>query len=335
MSSTQPPDHRPRVVVSILNWNGARETIACVRSLLACRPETMTLRVVVVDNGSRADDREALEAGLHDAGVQLIRLDRNTGFAGGHNVVIREALEDGSDYIWLLNNDTLVSEGALATLVAFMQRDPGCGAASPVIRALHDAQLMDFCGAVHDWPALTSHRPNRVEEAQRLESEHPQDMWLHGTALLLRIAALRDSGMLEEDYFAYYEDDDLGARLSRAGWRNRVCFESEVRHMRRVAPQVERPAYFFYLMARNSLLFWHRHAGGRDRRRLRSRLVARSLIEAAKLNALDMPEKRDACLVGAAHGLGNRAGPPAYDAPPPLWLRLASRLPYRLLHRLS
>jgi len=326
----------PRLIVSILNWNAAQTTLSCIHSVLAADCRGYHIEIVVVDNGSLEEDFAILKSGLKSVDVRIIRLPHNIGFAAGHNVVIREALAENADFVWLLNNDTLVLTDTLVRLLEFMGNEQACGAVSPVIHALHDASVMDFCGARHDWAALLSLRPSHVNEACRMEAISPREMWLHGTALVLRIAALRQIGLLDEAYFAYYEDDDIGVRLARAGWVNRMCFDATIRHNRRVSILAERPDYYFYLMARNSLLFWGRHAQGVHRKRLKLRLVTRSLIEAARLRARGMKNKSDACLVGTIHGLTNQAGPPVFDSLPPLWISLASRfIPYRVLRHLT
>jgi len=79
--------------------------------------------VTVVDNGSDIDDWRALSEGLRKENIQLIRLDTNIGFAAGHNVVIREAMKDDVEYVWLLNNDTWIPEGTVSKLVRFMDDD--------------------------------------------------------------------------------------------------------------------------------------------------------------------------------------------------------------------
>lgn len=332
MINTTPPS----VAVSILNWNSAEATLDCVRSLLRIDQVGFVPRIVVVDNGSFAVDVERLRAGLSEwPEIELLRLASNHGFAGGHNRVLERCLADGTDYVWLLNNDTVVAPSALARLVFFLETVPRCGAVSPVIRALHDEQVMDFCGARHDWPALDSQRPSLLDEARAMQASVPEDVWVHGTAVLLRTAALREIGLLDEAYFAYYEDDDLGVRLSRSGWSSRICFDADIRHARRTVLYTQRPAYYFYLMARNAFLFWGRHALAPHRRRLRSRLLSRFLMEAAVLRARGQREKSYACLVGAVHGLRGRTGPPSFNERPPRWIALASRLPYRMLKCLS
>jgi len=331
---TMASDHSFHVVVSILNWNAAATTLSCLHSVLRQEQHGLRVELVVVDNGSTPADRDLLRNGLPGS-VHLLRMDHNTGFAAGHNVVIREALKRGADFIWLLNNDAQVTDAALARLVDFMQRHPECGCVSPAIHAVHDASLVDFCGAWHDWAALESRRPNDPAVVRRMEQNAPDQMWNHGTAPLLRLSALAEVGMLDERYFAYYEDDDLGVRLSHGGWMNQMCHEASVRHERRTSILAERPAYYFHLMARNAFLFWERYTPAPHRRGLRRRLLCRALIEAAKLRDRGYGDKAAACLSGAVDGLAGRSGPPRLDARPPAWIKLAARAPYRLLKPLA
>ena len=94
-----------RVTAVVLSWNGREDTLACLRSL-----EGEDVEVIVVDNASEDRTAEAV------TGVELIRNERNLGYAGGMNVGIRRALERGADAVLLLNNDVEVEPGAIAAL---------------------------------------------------------------------------------------------------------------------------------------------------------------------------------------------------------------------------
>jgi len=321
---------QPRVFVSILNWNAAETTLTCLTSVLQAGPVGFDITYYVVDNGSEENDWQILSKKL-PAKVHAIRLNQNIGFAGGHNVIIRKAIEENVNFIWLLNNDTIAPVGTLEQLLAFMQREQRCGSVSPVIRALHDETVIDFCGAWHDWNALESRRPNDCDVTRRMEERTPEALWNHGTAPLFRVSALNEIGVLDERYFAYFEDNDIGVRLSRGGWLNRVCYDARVQHARRISILVERPAYYFYLMTRNAFAFWEQHTAAQFRHGLRRRLLCRALVEAAKLRERGFQGKSDACLIGAVDGLAGRRGPPELNRQPPFWIAMASRLPYRLL----
>ena len=159
---------------------------------------------------------------------------------------LREALQRGIEYVWLVNNDAMVPPGTLDRLLAMAEAEPRCGAVSPCL-AYEDSPEVYFAGAVHNWRALSSDWCLDPADAE-FHRTHADHIWVVGTALLLRTAALRIVGLLDETLFAYYEDDDLGERLCRAGWRSLVCREVALLHNRKQDGQRRRPPYFYYLM---------------------------------------------------------------------------------------
>jgi GT2 family glycosyltransferase len=312
------------VVVSVLNWNTAQLTADCVASILKLEhDDALRLEVVVLDNGSRADDWQQLQASL-DGRVTLVRQERNLGFAGGHNVTMRMAIERGADFVWLVNSDSILEPSSMNKLVAAFDADPRCGATSPVIRALHDERLIDFCGARHDWKNLGSVRSRSVEEARALEAQGMEDMWLAGTIVMFRVAALKQVGLLNEKLFAYFEDDDIGVRLSRGGWHNRLVAEASAWHAQ---PDVkERGPHYFYLLYRNSFLFYLEHTPAPHRRLIRLRLIDRALFTANRLYRKGHDKKAEACLLGILDGLRGRGGPPDLERQPPMLFGLLRKL---------
>ena len=121
------------VATILLNWNNAADTIRCLRSLRylrGARPE-----VVVVDNGSTDDSVACIRAAAAHLGfpVTILETGSNLGFGGGCNVGIRHALEQGADYLWLLNTDAIPHPDALRSLVEVMERDAQVGAVGSVI----------------------------------------------------------------------------------------------------------------------------------------------------------------------------------------------------------
>lgn len=317
------------ILISILNWNTAEATLACVQSVLdLATPPGVTLSLIVIDNGSERDDFDLLQQGLahHAQGaIMLHREDRNRGFAGGHNIAIRRAIDQHNDLIWLVNSDALIDDAqTLATLASAMQADPKCGAASPVIMTLDDARKVQFAGATHDWNRRQSPRHN-IEESKKLQEKSADHLWVLGTAILFRVQALREVGPLDERLFAYFEDDDIAARLSRAGWRSRMVFDAVVRHPQ-FRTETDRPAYYFYLMKRNYLIFWYEHTPAPYRRLLFLKLLDQSLFEANKLYRKGFVRQGDASLLGIYDFLTRRYGPPDLTRRVPLFMKLLCRL---------
>lgn len=291
------------ILISILNWNGTDDTLACVASLLALdNPDGHRVDIVVIDNGSRAEQWQALQAGLPRDGVRVIRQENNLGFAGGHNLALQQALAQDYDYAWLFNNDAVAKPDALTALVRLIDGDPRCGATSPLVLAREDESVIDFCGAMHDWANLTSISSTSPAQTREMEAMHPQAMWLMGAAIMLRVAALRQIGLLNHEYFAYYEDNEICARLSAAGWTCRMTFDSVILHSHPMLRMRDKGAYYFYLMARNSFRFWFEQTPAPFRGKLRLKLIDRTLLTANRLHSHGWMEKRDACLLGIHDG---------------------------------
>lgn len=299
----------PAVLISVLNWNTAEATARCVSSLLTLENESgAEVSIVVLDNGSSTEDWQRLHSALAGKNVQLRRNEENAGFAGGHNIVLNIALEREYDFAWLVNSDAEVLPSTLDLLLSAITADPTVGAVSPVIRSLADSSVIAFCGARHDWANLASVAATSVSEALAMESEHPTDMWLMGAAILLRVSALRQVGLLEERYFAYYEDNDLSARLSAKGWLSKMVPAADVLHSHPTSRIEEKPPYYFYLMARNAFYFWHTHTPKQYRAQIRLKLLDRAILVANRLLNHGQTAKADACLLGVYDSQVGRSG---------------------------
>jgi GT2 family glycosyltransferase len=313
------------VLISVLNWNTAAVTLECITSLLAMHSNPfISVKIVVIDNGSAEADWALLSAGMAGLAVTLVRQPANLGFAGGHNIAMQMALDMQADFIWLVNSDAMVDQDCLVKLVRLMNEDSKCGAAAPVTVAADDPTSIDFCGAKHDWARLESLRAETIDEARAWEAATPDAMWVSGTVVLYRVAALKQIGFLATDLFAYYEDDDIGARLSKGGWSSRMAFDTQSKHVRFPSDETHRPPYFFYLMARNGLRFWLTHTPGGFRRLIRTRLIDRSMFTANILMSKSFNDKAQACLLGIKDGISGIGGAPVLERKVPRhieWLR--------------
>src|SRR5690606_10998851 len=119
----------PRVCIVMLNWRCVEDTLRCLESLRNLRYPAY--RVMVVDNGSGDDSVVRIAEQFPE--VDLVETGANLGFSGGCNVGIRRALEQGADYIWLLNSDTRVDPNALTAMVELAETSPRLGAVGSVI----------------------------------------------------------------------------------------------------------------------------------------------------------------------------------------------------------
>jgi len=321
--------HLPRVLVSILNWNGTAKTLTCLDSVkneVAVAPAEVT--TLVIDNGSRSEEAAALSEAVASRDVVLECLPHNLGFTGGHNVAIERAIREGYDYIWLLNNDSTVEIGTLRELVAELQDHARCGAVSPVLRDIHDGRIAR-CVNYHDWHKRKPRWILDIEEARRFQDEHPEKVWVDGTAVLYRVQALQETGPLDDRLFAYYDDDDIAMRLVKHNWTVRCALNATVFHENRQELE-EFPLYLIYLLQRNEMLFLDTHTPPAHRRLLRLKLVDKAMYDAVRYREYGRYTYSDAALLGMWDYVRGRFGPPAHGRKVPLLLRAACMLAQRV-----
>ncbi|MCZ7589595.1 MAG: glycosyltransferase family 2 protein [Gaiella sp.] len=213
------------VTAVVLSWNGREDTLACLESLAAATYPRLS--VVVVDNASTDGAPGAVAGEFPD--VRLIALDENRGFAGGVDVGLTAALEDGADSVLLLNNDATVEPGFLEPLVTAAAAD-GVGAAC--------AQILDAAtGRV--WYAGATYDPRRGHQGRHTgyglpplppETAPYETDRACGGAMLIPRSALERVGPLETELFAYAEDVEWSLRARAAGLRIVVVPASVVHH---------------------------------------------------------------------------------------------------------
>lgn len=216
------------VTIVVLNWNNCDDTLACLESLAAARLDGA--RMLVVDNGSRDGSVDAIRTRF--AGVRLVALAENRGFAGGSNAGIRPALEDGADAVLLLNNDTRVLPDFLGPLVQAMNDSSEAAAVTGAIMRLDRPDMLDVAYAevrLGERHAVQLRGVNALA-GHGFDTRRMVEV-ATGCCLLLRGEALRDVGLFDEAYFAYHEDVDWCFRARRAGWT--VLYEPFARVLHR------------------------------------------------------------------------------------------------------
>jgi GT2 family glycosyltransferase len=297
----------PRVAVVVLHWNSLADTLACLASLRGI--DYPTASVIVVDNGSTDGPDAALRTQCPD--VKLHVSSANLGYTGGNNLAIRAALSEGAEYVWLLNSDATVSPDTLSRLVAAAEADPRVGLVSPLI--VHGSRVggpgdrYDFAGGLIDMAGGIYEPTDDPAEGQAWQKRHPERFMLCGTALLLRRAVIERMGLLDDRFFAYWEDTDYAWRSLAAGFRNQLVFDATVLHAPKPPPvSGQLRPHFYCLMARNEILFWRKHLG--DLRAARPVLwaVRRQLRLAAA--GRQHPEMTSAIMAGLWDGLRGRGG---------------------------
>ncbi|MCC8992942.1 MAG: glycosyltransferase family 2 protein [Candidatus Contendobacter sp.] len=246
-------DLLPMTAVVILNWNRAADTIECLESLLPAVAAGLGA-LLCCDNASSDDSVTVLESWgrqyfpepapsvvpvtphRRPGGGEflLLRTERNGGYAAGNNAALRYLLSlSRYRFIWLLNNDTVVEAHALPKLLAYACRHPRAGAIGSTLVDYHHRELVQCAGGCRYLPVLTvmwnvlGGRPLR--EVMQSSKVVRLD-YVHGAAMMLSTSVIAEVGLLNEQFFLYYEEADYARRLHSKGYELAWCRDSMVYH---------------------------------------------------------------------------------------------------------
>jgi GT2 family glycosyltransferase len=259
-----------------------------------------------VDNGSTDGSVGRLRALFPD--LRLIGNKTNLGFAAACNVGIRAAMEAGAEFVWLLNNDTVVDTDTLAELVRALQSRPAAAFAGSKIYYAARPDVLWFAGG--DLPVLGSepcHRGLDETDVGR-HDEVTACGFVTGCSLLVRTGAIAAIGPMPEEYFVYWEDVDWNERAAAAGFERLYVPTSRVWHKVSAAsadPAGRRNPLMERYNMRNAILFHRRH------RPLGLAVAAsRGVLRTLKLLLWHrQPVRSEAAFRGLIDGILGRTGP--------------------------
>lgn len=194
----------------VLSWNGRQDTLRCLAALDPAEP------VVVVDNGSSDGTVEAVRAAFADRDLAVVENGANLGFSGGCNAGVRRALQDGADWVVLLNNDAQARPGTLRAFRAAAERHPDAGVLAG--KLLFDDGRVQWAGQRVSLRTGYSGRPAGLGAIDgpswARERQVPRAV---GALMAVSRQAIDRVGLLDDDLFAYVEDVDWSLRVRAAG----------------------------------------------------------------------------------------------------------------------
>ena len=222
-----------RTACIIVTHNGERWIRACLDSV---RESQTALLTVVVDNCSRDATTTIIEAEYPE--ISLMKSAGNLGFGQANNIGLRRALQDGADYVFLLNQDAWLNHGSLAELVRLAQQNPDFGVISP----LH----LDGSGEKLDLPFQQKLTRNQgFVAACVLGKDWPHDLvevpFINAAAWLVSRQCLLNVGGFNTAFFLYGEDNNYCQRVLDRGYKIGICPTASICHDRAGTVKVMSP----------------------------------------------------------------------------------------------
>ncbi len=233
------------LAIIILNWNLPVDTIACVHTVRKGLENLAgASKIVLVDNGSTDDSVARFEAELGSL-VQIVQTPKNLGFAGGMNVGIRWALEQGANAVLLLNNDTVVDPAMIRTLLTVAEQQPQASVVGPAIYYFAaPTQLWQAGDRSYPWSPI----PFSVS-AQDLTAAGGVPFrvdYITGCCMLIPRAIVETVGLFDERFFMYFEDADLCRRMRDAGFAIWCAPAAKMWHKVSLSAHKDRPGQRYW-----------------------------------------------------------------------------------------
>lgn len=219
------------VAIVLVNYNDANDTIDCVQSLLQLQYKDY--RIIVVDNKSTDESLQKLKELDAKGTIKLLQADENNGFSAGSNIGIQFALDSlQADFIWLLNNDTVVTQNSLTQLMKGFEGNCNIGVTTAKTYYWSNKSMIWYAGgAINSKTSRTEHWHYDEIDQDTLGSEKNVPVtFVSGCCMLIKKNVIEKIGYLDEDYFLYEEDCDYCLRITAAGYTLVYCPDAVIYH---------------------------------------------------------------------------------------------------------
>ncbi|MCE7985815.1 MAG: glycosyltransferase family 2 protein [Caldilinea sp. CFX5] len=246
---------QPKVVTIILNNNRCQDTVECLLSLAQSTYTNQTL--VILDNGSTDGSVATIRTTF--PATEVVELTENLGYAGNNNIGINIALTRKADWIFILNDDTIVDADCLHQLIQVGESDPHVGMLGPMVYHYKQPYVIQSGGGLLSryWESL--HVAKDEPDRGQLDQPHRVD-WISGCALLVRRAVIEQIGLLDEDFFCYWEETEWCMRATKAGWHLIHVPQAKIWHKGTPLDAQPKPMMIYYLTRNHLLLLAKHHA---------------------------------------------------------------------------
>jgi GT2 family glycosyltransferase len=296
--------HPPLIASIILNSNRREDTLECLNSLSLNKYPNH--KIFVLDNDSKDGSVAAFRETFPQ--VAIIALTENLGYAGNNNVGIQAALELNPDWVFVLNEDIIFDSNCLAKLIEVGESDPQIGIIGPLVYHHDEPNIIQSAGGLlgDNWESIHIGK-NEIDQGQ---FQKPKEVeWISGCAILVRRSVIEQVGMLDADYFIYWEETEWCIRTRKAGWKIFNVPEAKIWH-KGVQRDYQPKAYVTYYSTRNHLYTLAKHNAPIGAWVSNWIQIIRTLLSwSIKPKWRDKREHRDAMWKGVIDFLKGHSGP--------------------------
>ena len=248
----------PKIYAIILTLNNYSDTYDCIKSLI--KSQFSLTSIVVVDNHSTDRSIQKLQKDFYlEDRVRFILNKNNLGFARGANIGIHFSLKQGADYIFLINNDTIVDPLCIELLISELKKNFSDGMAGPRIFYHEEPNKIWHGGGYFNRLKTGVIVPEKNKLNNKVDDKIIKVSFLTGCCMLIKREAFKKVGFFDESYFMYEEDVDFCFRTIKKGFNILYVPKAHVWHKISSTLKDRTSSFVFYNMSRSRLIFFRKN----------------------------------------------------------------------------
>jgi GT2 family glycosyltransferase len=265
-----------KIALIILNFNGLVDTQNCLKSLADTVKNNFELEIIVVNNDIHHQNDDIFKK--INFQINVINNSKNLGFSGGNNIGIRYGLKNGADFVFIINNDTIVDKNCIQKLLDDAQKEKNIGIFGPKIyfasgyethkekyTPMNLGKVIWYAGGIIDWQnVLASHRGVDEVDLGQFDKISKTD-FVTGCAMFIRRNVFEKIGLFDEKLFLYFEDVDFCIRAKKKGFNSYFIPQAYLWHKNAISSGGTGSDLQTYYMTRNRLIIGMRYAPWRTK----------------------------------------------------------------------
>jgi GT2 family glycosyltransferase len=286
--------------IIILNYNGWKDTIECLESLKCIQED---YKIVLIDNKSTDDSIYKLEKWIQNqkelsSNLIFITSSENNGYAAGNNIGIKyvESQED-AEFIWILNNDTLIKADILENLLNCYKNLEKENIALLGSKILNEDFSIQSIGYLN-----SKYTEDEIKSKSSIEVEH-----ISGCSIFFRADKIKEIGYIPEEYFLYYEETDWMKHIKQKGFKIFTCLSSQLIHKHAKSTGGIYSPFVIYYMTRNRILFNRKYLSSIQYYLFILKTISRNLLKIT-FYAFKNLELSKSIFTGTIDGILNKKG---------------------------
>lgn len=310
-----------KTYILILNYNNTEDTIECIKSILDIN--NREIYIVLIDNASTNNSVSILDNWFNsrniviskvsylseldsfhvvdrlDLKITFITVDSNNGYAAGNNIGIKYVIQNASqeDYIWILNNDTIINIDTLESLVKNYDKLENDNIALLGSKILNEDLTLQSIGFT-----TKQYSEKEIEILSNIEVEH-----ISGCSVFFKINKIDKIGFLPEEYFLYYEETDWMKSINQKGFKIFTCLSSQLIHKHAKSTGGAYSPFVIYYMTRNHILFNRKYLNGVQEYLFIFKTISRNILKTFFYVFKNLELSKSICL-GTLDGVLNKKG---------------------------